>query len=218
MQESQHTRQPDRSLVSAKTTDLPPERESGFMSERSFNVDQMLSASWDQLLARDLASEVKDFCGDKRYPFPELRRFFAIKGYRDLLVRLKTACKDQTSFDALKSVAREMRQYALDRPALWAATSRTATIDCAEWRAGDKELYDFIKSILAECGVHGQHAESAWYMLRSLVRGFTMHQILGSFSQVHSYDESFERMVEIYVAGVCSVGASARQPCATTPE
>ncbi|HCX17437.1 MAG TPA: hypothetical protein DHH36_11120, partial [Afipia sp.] len=91
-------------------------------------------------------------------------------------------------------------------------------IDCAEWRAGDKELYDFIKSILAECGVHGQHAESAWYMLRSLVRGFTMHQILGSFSQVHSYDESFERMVEIYVAGVCSVGASARQPCATTPE
>ena len=187
--------------------------------ERSFNVDEMLSASWDQLLAVDLASEVEYFSSDKRNTIPELRRFFAIKCYRDLLVRLKTAREGKTSSDALRSVAREMRQYALERPALWAAASRTLTSDCAEWQAGHKELCDLIKSVLAECGVHGQHAEDALYMLRSLVRGFAVHQILGSFLHVESYDESFERIVEIYVAGVRSVGAAARAAVsATTPK
>lgn len=176
-------------------------------NEPSFNIDKISPASLDHLLARDLASEVEYFSGDKRCLIPELRRFFAIKGYRDLLVRLKTGCKGKTSFDALRSVAREMRQYALERPALWAAASRTPAIDCAEWRAGDKDLCDLIKSVLAECGVHGQHAEDALYMLRSLVRGFAVHQILGSFLHVSSYDDSFERVVEIYVAGVRSVGS-----------
>lgn len=178
--------------------------------ERRFIADEMLSASWDQLLARDLASEIEHFSADKRCLIPELRRFFAIKGYRDLLVRSRAACEGKTSFDALRSVAREMRQYALERPALWAAASRTPTIDCAEWRAGDKELCDFIKSVLAECGVHGPQAEDALYMLRSLVRGFVVHQILGSFLEVYSYNETFERMVEIYVAGVRSAGVTAR--------
>jgi hypothetical protein len=206
--------------MSAEATGLPTQRGVGFMNhERSFNVNEMLSTSWDQLLAVDLASEVEYFSSDKRCTIPELRRFFAIKCYRDLLVRLKTAREGKRSFDALRSVAREMRLYALERPALWAAASRTLTSDCAEWLAGHKELCDLIKSVLAECEVHGQHAEDALYMLRSLVRGFAVHQILGSFLHIYSYDESFERVVEIYVAGVRSVGTAAKAAVsATTPK
>src|ERR1700761_5442960 len=101
-------RQRDRSRVSAEPTGLHAERGAGFMNhEHSFNVDEMLSASWDQLLAADLASEVEYFSSDKRRTIPELRRFLAIKSYRDLLVRLKTAREGKTSFDALRSVARE---------------------------------------------------------------------------------------------------------------
>lgn len=188
--------------------------------DRSLSVDEMLSASWDRLLAVDLASEVEHFSSDKRCTIPELRRFFAIKCYRDLLVRLKTARGGKTSFDALRSVAREMRQYALEHPAMWAAGSRTLATDCTDWREGHKELCDLIKSVLAECGVHGQHAEDALHMLRSFVRGFAVHQIIGSFLHVPSYDESFERVVEIYVAGVSSIGAAAAEAAvsATAPE
>ena len=199
--------QRDRSGVSAEATGLPAECGAGFMNHE-INVDEMLSASWVQLLATDLASEVEKFSGDKRCLIPELRKFFAIKGYRDLLLRLRTACEGKTSFDALRAVAREMRQFALERPALWAAASRTPTTDCAEWRAGHKELCDLIKSVFSQCGVQGQHADDALYMLRSLVRGFAAHQILGSFLHVHSYDEIFERVIEIYLAGVRSVGAA----------
>jgi hypothetical protein len=199
--------------MSAEAARLPAECGARLMNhdDRTTNVDEMLSASWDQLLAVDLASEVEYFSSDKRCTIQELRRFFAIKCYRDLLDRLKRASEGKASFDALRSVAREMRQYAIDRPALWAAASRTITSDCAEWRAGHKEICDLIKSVLAECGVHGQPAEDALHMLRSLVRGFAVHQILGSFLHVDSYDESFERVVEIYLAGVRSVGAAAAQ-------
>jgi len=186
--------------------------------ERNIDIDDM-SASWDQLLARDLASEVEYFSSDRRGTIQELRRFFAIKSYRELLVRLKNAREGKASFDALKSIAREMRHYALERPALWAAASRTLSSDCAEWRAGHKELCDLIKSVLAECGVHGQRAEDALHMLRSLVRGFAVHQILGSFLHVHSHDESFERVIEIYEAGVRSLGAAAQTAMtAATPK
>jgi hypothetical protein len=116
--------------------------------DRRFNVDEIMSASWDQLLARDLASELEYFSTDKRCLVPELRRFFAIKGYRDLLVKLRAACAGKTSLDALKSVAVEMRRYALERPALWAAASRTPAIDCADyqlqfsrvWPSADSEI------------------------------------------------------------------------------
>ena len=211
MQASEHTWQRDRSRLFAEAAGLPAGFGDLFINhQRSFKVDEMSAESWDQILATDLASDVEYFSSDKRCTIQELRKFFAIKCYRDLLVRLKTAREGKTSFDALKLVARELRQYAMERPALWAAASRTQKSDCAEWRAGHEELCGLIKSVLAECGVHGQHAEDALYMLRSLVRGFAVHQILGSFLHVDSYDESFERVVEIYVAGVRSVGAVAQ--------
>jgi hypothetical protein len=55
-------------------------------------------------------------------------------------------------------------------------------------------------------------------MLRSLVRGFAVHQILESFLHVDSYDESFERIVEIYVAGVRSIAAAAAQATVNATE
>jgi hypothetical protein len=48
MQKSQHMRQRDRSRVSVEATSLPAECGAGFMNHE-INVDEMLSASWDQL-------------------------------------------------------------------------------------------------------------------------------------------------------------------------
>jgi len=175
--------------------------------DRSFTVDEMLSASWQQLLANDLATQVENFDGGKSCAVPELRRYFAIKGYRDLLRRLGTAREGKTSYAALRAVAVEMRQYALERPALWAAASRTPVTDCSEWRTGHKEICDFITSVLAECEIYDREAEDALYMLRSLVRGFALHQMLGSFLQASSYDESFDRVIDIFIAGLQAVAA-----------
>ncbi|EGP09734.1 hypothetical protein CSIRO_0666 [Bradyrhizobiaceae bacterium SG-6C] len=51
------------------------------------------------------------------------------------------------------------------------------------------------------------------------MRGFVVHQMLGSFLHVYSYSETFERVIEIYVTGLRSVGVAARTAVsATEPE
>lgn len=181
------------------------------INDRSFTIDEMLAVSWQQQLASDLAVEVETFAGEKGGAIPELRRFLAIKGYRDLLCRLRRARDGKTSYAALRSVAMEMRRYARERPALWAAASRTPSSDCIEWRAGHNEICDFLRSVLSECEIHGRNAEDVLHMLRSLVRGFALHQMLGSFLYVNSHDESFDRVIDIFIAGIKALVAERRE-------
>ena len=62
-------------------------------AHRKHSVDEILANSWDRKLANDLADEIAVCTGDKRETVEEMRRFLALKGYRDLLERLKDARK-----------------------------------------------------------------------------------------------------------------------------
>jgi hypothetical protein len=175
------------------------------MCSRDSSLDELLSVSWDKALANDLAAELERFSGEKRATVAEVRRFFAIKAHRDLLDRLRKARSGRSSIAALRSVAIEMRQYAVERPALWAAAIRTPVTDCAEWRSAYNQIRDFTTSLFAECGVHGSDADDASRMLKSLVRGFVLHEIMGSFSHVCSYEQAYEKAIDVFIAGVQAV-------------
>jgi hypothetical protein len=70
-------------------------------ARRKYSVDEILANSWDRKLARDLADEIEVCTGDKRETVDEMRRFLALKGYRDLLERLKEARKGKRAREAL---------------------------------------------------------------------------------------------------------------------
>jgi hypothetical protein len=175
------------------------------MGSRDSSLDELLSVSWDKALANDLAAELERFSGEKRTTVAEVRRFLAIKAHGDLLDRLRKARTGKSSFAALRSVAIEMRQYAVERPAFWAAAVRTPVTDCAEWRSADNKIQDFMTGLFAECGVPARDADDASRMLKSLVRGFVLHQIMGSFSHVYSYEQSYEKAIDVFIAGVQAV-------------
>jgi hypothetical protein len=175
------------------------------MRSRDSSLDQLLSVSWEKALANDLAAELEQFSGEKRTMVAEVRRFIAIKAHRDLLDRLRKARAGRTSFAALRSVAIEMRQYAVERPAFWAAALRAPVTDCTEWRSADNQIRDFMAELFVECGVHGSGADDASGMLKSLVRGFVLHEIMGSFSRVYSYEQSYEKAIDVFIAGVQAV-------------
>lgn len=46
---------------------------------------------WDRQIAADLAAEMKAISGDRSSDIPEIRRFLAVKGYRDLKAHLADA-------------------------------------------------------------------------------------------------------------------------------
>jgi hypothetical protein len=116
---------------------------------RDYSVDEILANSWDKKLAKDLAGEIEACTGDKRDTIEEMRRFLAVKGYRELLERLKAARAGKAGDEALDAVAHALRGYALDRPALSAAAFRSAAADCPAWREAHEELHSFMMDTFA---------------------------------------------------------------------
>jgi hypothetical protein len=175
--------------------------------ENNIHVAHMLSTPWERKLANDLVAELERCSGEKRSSVEEMRRLLAVKGYRDLLARLQAACENKQSFEALRAAAHTMRLYALERPAMSAATFRTPTTDTAEWRAAVDDLRVFMTGILSECGLRGEAADQALRILRSLVRGFVVHEVMDSFFDPVSYDECYDNAIEMFIAGLPMLAA-----------
>src|ERR1700733_7549025 len=78
------------------------------MSDLKFSVQELLNnqpTRWDQLIAGDLSAEIRALLAEKVHTIPEMRRFLAIKGYRDLHQSLKAAADGRTGEEALRAVA-----------------------------------------------------------------------------------------------------------------
>ena len=170
------------------------------MSEKGYSFPQ--SKSWYQRLSDDLASEVEAYTGEKRSTIEEMRRLLAVKGCYQLFDRMQAARQGKKREEALKSVARVMRAYALERPALFAATFRTANTDSPEWREAVERIGSLMTSIFAECGVYGEAAEQAQRMLRCIVRGFVLHEVMDYFLDPVSYEESYEKAILVFITGL----------------
>ena len=153
----------------------------------SFSIDQLISTSWERRLADDLATELELYTGEKRQTVEEMRRFLAIKGYREQFRRLQEAREGRKAHEALRAAAHAMRSCALERPALAAAAFRTPPSDGCEWKiyAQSREL---LLGILEECGLRGPAADQAIHILRSLVRGFVLHEFMNTFLHIFSYE------------------------------
>src|SRR3954454_3585835 len=170
--------------------------------DKNIHVAHVFSTPWERKLANDLVSELERYSGEKRSSIEEMRRLLAVKGRRDLLGRLQAACENKRSFDALRAAAHTMRFYALERPAMSAATFRTPTTDTPEWRAAVEGLRVFMTRILCDCGLRGNAAEQALRILRSLVRGFVVHEVMDSFCDPVSYDECYDNAIEMFITGL----------------
>lgn len=177
------------------------------LRRRDYSVDDILACSWDKKLAQDIAEEIEACTGEKRATVEEMRRFLALKGYRELLQRLHLAREGKHGTEALQAVAHAMRAYALARPALSAASFRTAAADCPQWREAHERLHTFMTDVFADCGLFGQPAEDALNMLRSLVRGYVLSEMMHTMIGVESYDDSFDAAVRVFVAGLPALTA-----------
>jgi hypothetical protein len=172
-----------------------------------YSIDDILSKSWDRKIGHDLVAELEAYTGERLARTEEMRRFLACKANRELPERLRIARGEKRSRDALRAVAHAMRDHALERPALSACAFRAPANDCSEWREAHAALYDFMEELLAECGLHAGDAELALCTLRSLVRGFVVHEVMGSFLATFPYDTAFDRAVEIFLVGVSTLAA-----------
>jgi Tetracyclin repressor-like, C-terminal domain len=179
------------------------------MSDPTFPVHELLGqpTRWDQLIAADLSAEIQALLAEKVDTIPEMRRFLAIKGYRELHQRLEAAVEGKSGEQALRAVAFAMRAYAHDRPGLSAATFRNPIVDSPEWRREGEQLAGFVLGGLAGVGLTGSSASHALRVLRALVRGFVLHEVALSFLEPLDYDETYGIAVDVYIHGLSALHA-----------
>jgi Tetracyclin repressor-like, C-terminal domain len=133
---------------------------------------------------------------------PEMRRILAVKGYQGLRRRIEGDVDGKSGVAALRAMAHSMRNFALEHPGLSAATFRSATTDSPEWRQALGELAETAYRVFAQVALEGEPAQQALRMLRSLIRGFVLSEMVGSFLEPLDYGVSFELAIDAFVVGL----------------
>ncbi|MEZ5242958.1 MAG: TetR/AcrR family transcriptional regulator [Acidimicrobiia bacterium] len=127
-----------------------------------------------------------------------LRRDLAVHGMAVLADTLRDAAVGRVRGDALTAVATAYRQFATDRPGLYAATVRAPAPDDEEHSSVAQTALDVVVAVMRSYGIDGVDAVHALRMLRGALHGFVALDAAGGFGMPESVDDSFDRMVAAF--------------------
>jgi AcrR family transcriptional regulator len=134
-----------------------------------------------------------------------LRRELALLGTRELKFRIGRAAVGKTADEAVVAIAHAYRTFVKERPGLYAATVRSYRLSDPtdpELQALEREVIGVVLDVVASFGLRGADALHAVRGLRSVVHGFATLECAGGFGMPLEVDESFERLLRIFVDGV----------------
>jgi AcrR family transcriptional regulator len=131
-----------------------------------------------------------------------LRRDLALTGLREMIHRIGRAAVGKAGDDALLALAHAYRDFARERPGVYAATLRAPDTDDGEWASTGAELLAIVLAVLAGYGLTGDDALHAVRALRSVLHGFVSLEASGGFGLPLALDESFRRLVHNFIAGL----------------
>ncbi len=137
-----------------------------------------------------------------------LRRELALLGIREMIATLTRAAIGKAGDDALFALANAYRAFAERRPGLYAAALlRAPTPGDAEEIAASTELIGIVLAVLAGYGLAGEEALHAVRGLRSVLHGFIVLEAAGGFGLPLDLDESFRRLIGVFVRGLHQAGS-----------
>lgn len=163
---------------------------------------------WDTLIALDLGSEVEI---TNAFTVPEMRLALAIKGYQEMYTVLLAEANGKIGVAALRSMALAVRRYVKKRPGISAATFRSPMIDSPEWMEAAGAVRQLFLKAFKQCGLKEVAAVHAMRMLRSLLHGYVLNEMSGSFYLPTDEDESFDLAVDVFLRGLPALMPSSHE-------
>jgi hypothetical protein len=170
-----------------------------------YSVEELLSAEasrWDRRISADIAREVETLLGESNATIPQMRRLLAVKGYREMRLRIEQETGGFQGEDAVRRMAMAMRAFAHDRPGLSAATFRNAITDSPVWRREGELLAATALAVFRRAGYDGETGVIALRILRVLVRGFVLHEMASSFLDDVDYEATYARTLDVFIRGL----------------
>jgi AcrR family transcriptional regulator len=136
---------------------------------------------------------------------PGLRRKLALRNVRALGERLGDAAIGKSGPQALIAIAQAYREYIKQSPGVYMASLRASgaqeTAD-AELQSAEERVVRVVMAVVASFGLQGEDGLHAVRGLRSLVHGFATLEIAGGFGLPLDCDESFRRLVDVFIRGL----------------
>ncbi len=134
-----------------------------------------------------------------------LYRELALRNVQLLGDRLNRAAIGVSGARAVMALAEAYRAYIKDMPGLYLASLRASgnrPEPSEELRLAEQRVVAVCLAVLASFGLDGADGLHAVRGLRSLVHGFTTLEIAGGFGLPLDCDESFRRLVAMFVRGL----------------
>lgn len=133
---------------------------------------------------------------------PGLRRALALAGVRAGVDAIRRVTVGIAGDAAVLALARAYRRFALEHPGQYAASVRAPGPEDAELVAASAELLEVVFAVLAPYQLGQEAATHAVRGMRSIVHGFVSLETAGGFGMPLAIDESFDRLVRAYIAGL----------------
>jgi AcrR family transcriptional regulator len=131
-----------------------------------------------------------------------LMRGVALGANRELTVALRAAAVGRAGADALLAAAHAYRTFARAHPGRYDAMQRAPSAEDDERSAAAAETIDVLGAILRGWGLEGADRIHAIRALRSALHGFVDLERAGGFALAVDLDESFDRLVRGFAAGL----------------
>ncbi|MCC7210104.1 MAG: WHG domain-containing protein [Anaerolineae bacterium] len=138
---------------------------------------------------------------------PGLRHAMRLWGLQQLHEAMRNAAIGKAGDEAILDVAQAYRDFARVHPGIYAATLRAAGPDEPELAAVGEHILDVLQTILAPHGFGPDETLHVIRGLRSLLHGFVDLETAGGFGLALDRDESFRRLLNVFVYGIHALKA-----------
>jgi AcrR family transcriptional regulator len=133
---------------------------------------------------------------------PGLQRDLALLGLRELTAQVRRAAIGKAGDQAITAIADAFRAFAHAHPGLYVSMQRAADPKDSEMAAAGQELVDVLLLVFASYHLQEEDALHVVRGLRSVVHGFVMLEATGGFGLPLDRDESFRRLLRMFIAGL----------------
>jgi AcrR family transcriptional regulator len=136
---------------------------------------------------------------------PGLMRELSILNARNLAERLGDAAIGRSGPELVMAVMQAYRAYIKEFTGLYLSTLRVSGLQddpIPELQHEEARSVNVGLAVVASFGLQGEDAIHAVRALRSLVHGFATLEVSGGFGMPLDLDESFSRLVDLFIAGL----------------
>ena len=140
---------------------------------------------------------------------PELKGQLAIWGTNQLRVKISDAAIGKARQDAIAAIANAYRLFAKGRPGLYRAIVSSPDRDNLELKCAIEKLMAVISMVLEPYNLSASDKTHAIRGLRSLMHGFASLEEAGWFATPIDREESYQKLINIFIRGIESSCAKA---------